>query len=285
MDDPVRDSCGHTFERGAILSFLSRRPYCPISRKPLSFADLAPNDALSERMDKWKWQQEYYYADCSGGGMQRHVLMREFVDVELQAPPPSSSPHASNVSCDVARDDDGGDSSEGDGGVPVPPPRRRWKRFRGHAYGRVRPHRLSGSQGSTAGTAASSCDHAEEADGITSSYPLSGAATAGQVGPSWESPATMAAELMLLPQELHVLRMMKERSRTEDGRRKRARAVRAAARLALVATALLAAAVLSAGLLWQFGYLLPRGQGDEVGENPDAMEDEYVNETLNRTTL
>jgi len=58
MEDPVMDLCAHNFERKAIVQWLSKTSCCPISRKPLTTADLVPNHTLSERIDKWKWQRE-----------------------------------------------------------------------------------------------------------------------------------------------------------------------------------------------------------------------------------
>jgi hypothetical protein len=97
----------------------------------------------------------------------------------------------------------------------------------------------------------------------------------------------VAAELMLLPQELHVLRMMEERSRTQNERRRRVQALRTAVRFAVLTMVLLlaSAAVLSVGFLWQFGYLFPQGRDGE-GEDEDAQQDEYLNDTTsNRTSL
>jgi hypothetical protein len=64
MEDPVMDLCAHNFERSAITEWLnpnSTAPHecCPISRKPLTVADLVPNHTLAERIDKWKWHQEH----------------------------------------------------------------------------------------------------------------------------------------------------------------------------------------------------------------------------------
>lgn len=277
------DSCGHTFERSSILSFLSRRPYCPISRKPLSFADLIPNDALSERMDKWKWQQEYYNNNREGGGQ---ILLREFVDVELQAPPSSS--RANQVES-VARDES---NTDGEDDVPVPPPRRRrrWRHFRdGYAYGSVHPQRSSRTQRIpadgpiTPAGASGWCDFDKPDTIVHWSHPLSSGPEKSQSS----SPVTVAAELMLLPQELHVLRMMEERSRTQNERRRRVQALRTAVRFAVLTMVLLlaSAAVLSVGFLWQFGYLFPQGRDGE-GEDEDAQQDEYLNDTTsNRTSL
>jgi hypothetical protein len=67
MDDPVMDLCAHNFERREIEQWLtssssdnchSCHSYCPISRKPLTVQDLVRNDALAERIEKWKWQQQ-----------------------------------------------------------------------------------------------------------------------------------------------------------------------------------------------------------------------------------
>ena len=43
---PISTPQGHTFERASIVEWLGVRGTCPITREPLSVADLAPNRAL-----------------------------------------------------------------------------------------------------------------------------------------------------------------------------------------------------------------------------------------------
>ena len=66
MEDPVMDQCAHTFERKAVTEWLnSGHSCCPISRKPLTVADLVPNHTLAERIERWKWQKEQGDIDWS----------------------------------------------------------------------------------------------------------------------------------------------------------------------------------------------------------------------------
>jgi hypothetical protein len=71
MGDPVMDKCAHNFERKAILEWLNTgHSCCPISRKPLTQADLVPNHTLAERVERWMWQKEqceidWENEDCS----------------------------------------------------------------------------------------------------------------------------------------------------------------------------------------------------------------------------
>ena len=83
MNDPVMDTCAHNFEYRAILTWLNggdllgdddnhnnsrprRHAYCPISRKPLRPSDLVRNHELADRIEKYKWMQEYATALPSG---------------------------------------------------------------------------------------------------------------------------------------------------------------------------------------------------------------------------
>lgn len=54
MRDPVIDSEGHTYERTAIVQWLQTNPRSPITRKPMTVADLKPNRALAEAIDRWQ---------------------------------------------------------------------------------------------------------------------------------------------------------------------------------------------------------------------------------------
>eukprot|EP01105_Mastigella_eilhardi_P008978 TRINITY_DN2145_c0_g3_i1.p1 TRINITY_DN2145_c0_g3~~TRINITY_DN2145_c0_g3_i1.p1 ORF type:complete len:819 (-),score=149.10 TRINITY_DN2145_c0_g3_i1:60-2471(-) len=55
MTDPVIDTEGHTYERSAIETWLARgNSTSPMTRSPLSAADLVPNRALKEAIDAWR---------------------------------------------------------------------------------------------------------------------------------------------------------------------------------------------------------------------------------------
>ena len=52
MNDPVIDPEGHTFERSAITTWLSKSKTSPITRKPLQVSQLVPNRALREAIER-----------------------------------------------------------------------------------------------------------------------------------------------------------------------------------------------------------------------------------------
>ena len=54
MDEPVIDTCGHCFERTAVIEWLEYHEMCPISRKPLHLQELIPSDDLKTRIQKWR---------------------------------------------------------------------------------------------------------------------------------------------------------------------------------------------------------------------------------------
>jgi hypothetical protein len=58
MQDPFNDGCGHCFERDAIVNWLDYHAMCPISRKPLQFADLRQAKGLQRNIEAW-CQQHY----------------------------------------------------------------------------------------------------------------------------------------------------------------------------------------------------------------------------------
>merc|ERR1711998_282914 len=51
MKDPVMDLQGNSYERAAILDWLSRNGSSPITRSPLRPSDLVPNRALKDAID------------------------------------------------------------------------------------------------------------------------------------------------------------------------------------------------------------------------------------------
>jgi hypothetical protein len=60
MEDPAMDQCAHNFERQAVTDWLRLgNRCCPISRKPLTKANLVPNHTLAEQIEKWKWQHDH----------------------------------------------------------------------------------------------------------------------------------------------------------------------------------------------------------------------------------
>ncbi|CAF1123814.1 unnamed protein product [Didymodactylos carnosus] len=54
MEDPVMDPDGNSYERGAIINWLSRESTSPITKKSLTVADLVPNQALAAAIEQFK---------------------------------------------------------------------------------------------------------------------------------------------------------------------------------------------------------------------------------------
>ncbi len=54
MTDPVLGSDGYTYERSAIMTWLARNPQSPMTRAPMTVADLRPNRALAETIRRWR---------------------------------------------------------------------------------------------------------------------------------------------------------------------------------------------------------------------------------------
>ena len=54
MHDPVSDRNGDTFEHAAIVEALTRTPLSPLTRAPSSVADLHPNRALRDSIERWR---------------------------------------------------------------------------------------------------------------------------------------------------------------------------------------------------------------------------------------
>ncbi len=71
--DPVQDLFGHTYERAAILSWLSRNGTCPMTRKSMRASELIPNVLMKTKVRLW--QREHgqahhdkdYDKDCALG--------------------------------------------------------------------------------------------------------------------------------------------------------------------------------------------------------------------------
>lgn len=83
MEDPVRDTCAHNFERKAIVEWVERHQCCPISRKELTLEELIPNHTLAERIDRWQWQQ---HVDTSAWKELEDQTSFESVDEESESP-------------------------------------------------------------------------------------------------------------------------------------------------------------------------------------------------------
>jgi U-box domain len=56
MDFPMVSKQGHSFERAAILNWISstRHSCCPLTRLPMSYSDLRPNRRLFNKIEKWR---------------------------------------------------------------------------------------------------------------------------------------------------------------------------------------------------------------------------------------
>jgi tetratricopeptide (TPR) repeat protein len=56
LEDPVIDTCGHTFTRAAIQKHLQTKSTCPISRKTITTKDLTVNRIVQDQIEKLKNQ-------------------------------------------------------------------------------------------------------------------------------------------------------------------------------------------------------------------------------------
>ena len=54
MEDPVMTREGHSFEKSAILSWLSRHSTCPMTYEPLEISQLVANHALRNEIHAWR---------------------------------------------------------------------------------------------------------------------------------------------------------------------------------------------------------------------------------------
>ena len=54
MYDPVKDCCGHNFERDAICDWLDVHGSCPITKKPMDISELLPAADLQNRIERWR---------------------------------------------------------------------------------------------------------------------------------------------------------------------------------------------------------------------------------------
>ena len=58
MADPVIGTDGHTYERTAITEWLSTHNMSPLTRRPMTLADIQPNFALRGALERWKLANE-----------------------------------------------------------------------------------------------------------------------------------------------------------------------------------------------------------------------------------
>jgi Mg-chelatase subunit ChlD len=58
MTDPVVGTDGHTYERTAITEWLSAHNVSPLTRRPMTLADIQPNFALRGAIERWKLANE-----------------------------------------------------------------------------------------------------------------------------------------------------------------------------------------------------------------------------------
>ena len=58
MEDPLMTRDGFSFEREAILQWISVDESCPFTRRPLSSSQLVTNNALKNRIRNWRIMQE-----------------------------------------------------------------------------------------------------------------------------------------------------------------------------------------------------------------------------------
>jgi hypothetical protein len=65
MKDPYIDDDGNSYEREAILEWLSMNPISPITRKPMTEDDLSPNRALKEIIDDYLKKNNKSYDDAN----------------------------------------------------------------------------------------------------------------------------------------------------------------------------------------------------------------------------
>lgn len=61
--DPVQDLFGHTYERSAILAWLSAKGTCPMTRKAMRASDLIPNVLMKTKVRLWKREHHYQESD------------------------------------------------------------------------------------------------------------------------------------------------------------------------------------------------------------------------------
>jgi U-box domain len=304
MEDPVMDSCGHTYERRAILGYLkqcTRRGQqqpnnnnnicrCPFSQKPLTVHDLIPNHALGERIDKWRWRQEF---DCSSqlfGDNDDNDDLSRFVDVELQKGQASfdenrnvqQAAHVDKANEDDARDgtDDEDDDDRDNRRTRNRGPRRSyWGQRRGARHQRQKRYapvsqQLQQPPSSPGGAMSLSSGSTTRSDDAGASFPAR------------KSVAEWHPELLLLPQELHILSFVQERSERERQKNLRDRRIKWARRCVatLVVLVLLAGAALGLVLVadhWK-SWSAASGSGSE-GE-PSSQERDEGREN-NSTTM
>jgi U-box domain len=311
MEDPVMDSCGHTYERRAILGYLkqwTRRAQqqqqqqqqqpndnnacrCPFSQKPLTVRDLIPNHALGERIDKWRWQQEFDCSqlsdcDCDDGGND----LSRFADVELQKGQgqgqasfdESQQNQAAHVDASNEDDDDDDDEEEAD----------RDHGHRSRNRGLMRSYwgqRRARHQRQKRYAPVSQKQQPPSSPGGAMSL-SSGSTRSDDAGASFYAHKSVVAEwhpeLLLLPQELHILSFVQERSERERQKHLRDRRVKCARRCVatLVVLVLLAGAALGLVLVADHWRSWSAASGSSGEGEPSSQERDEGRETNSTTT-
>lgn len=65
MTDPVLGSDGYTYERTAIIEWLRNNQKSPMTRAPMTVAELRPNRALAEAIRRWTVSPSPSYSSAS----------------------------------------------------------------------------------------------------------------------------------------------------------------------------------------------------------------------------
>ena len=78
MKDPIMDIHGNNFERAAIVEWLDRgNTSCPLTRRPISYFNLAPNTALRMKIEQWKRSKNIPVEPLTKKTKQIHAIISE----------------------------------------------------------------------------------------------------------------------------------------------------------------------------------------------------------------
>lgn len=88
MKDPVVDPEGNTYEREAILNWLSRQHTSPITRSPLQPQDLVPNRALAQLLNSCAPQSGSQTSAGSSAPADASAVSNRLSAINFQEPPP-----------------------------------------------------------------------------------------------------------------------------------------------------------------------------------------------------
>jgi U-box domain len=293
MEDPVMDSCGHTYERRAILAYMKQCRQlesdcrCPYSQKPLTVRDLIPNHALGERIDKWRWQQEFNCSQFLGAVHDDLSGRSRFVDVELQGQASfdenqqqrrQQAAHVAKTNGDDESDDDAGEDVRNQHNSRRRGPlywgrRRRARHQREKRYAPVSQQQQPSSCALSLSSSSGSTRSSDDAGTSTFRTTKNSASAAGAPVSEWHPEL-----LHVLPQELHVLSFVQERSQRERQKNLRERRTKCVARGAslLVVVTLLAGAGLGLMLLVdQYRSWSTDPDGSSEGEPSSKERDEW----------